>query len=104
GAPDLQVPAGIADSADLQRLHRRLHAFDIRSPLGAGALGSLAPAELRRSLASCRQAGLLDDGPAWTLKAAAARSVAQDLVRTMDRALEADRLLTDALLKRRHLS
>jgi hypothetical protein len=98
------MAAGPPDGADLLRLHRRLHAFDIRSPLNSSALSAVAPAELRRSLAAARQAGLLDDGPGWTLKAGAARSLAQDLARTMDRAMDADRLLTDALLKRRHSS
>lgn len=103
-APELKLVAGAQESADLQRLHRRLQAFDIRSPLAADRLGTLSTAELSRSVAAFRQAGLLDDGPGWTLRAGAARSLTQDLARTMDRALEADRLLTDALLKRRHMS
>jgi hypothetical protein len=103
-APGLEVAAGVDGNADLQRLHRRLHAFDIQSPLAPDRLATLAPTELRESLAAFRKAGLLDDGPAWTLKTGAARSLTPELARTLDRALDADHLLTDALLKRRQMS
>ena len=100
-APPAKLPAGAAESPDLQLLARRLHAFDIKSPLASQGLTTLAPSELRKSLAAFRDAGLLDDGPGWTLKAGQARSLAQDFGRTIARAMDADRVLTDALLKRR---
>jgi hypothetical protein len=101
-APRVESPSGISDADGFQRLTRRLHAFDIGSPFSSDRMRAVAPAELDRSLASFRDAGLLGDGPAWALKAGTARSLAQDLGRTIDRAVEADLFLTDALLKRRH--
>ncbi|HZL21148.1 MAG TPA: hypothetical protein VFG23_25660 [Polyangia bacterium] len=98
-APEL--PRGTPEPAALERLGRRLEAFGITSPMTSPAFKSLAPAELRKSLAGFREAGVLDDGPGWTLKAAPARSLAQDLGKTAERAMDAERLLTDSLLKRR---
>jgi hypothetical protein len=103
-APSPTVPHRFADSADVARLGRRLHAFGIDARISADRLAAVPAAELARSLASFRNAGLLGEGPAWTLKAGAARSLAQDLARTMDRALDAERLVTDSLLKRRNAS
>lgn len=103
-APDPKLPSRLTDSQDLVRVARRLHAFGIDARLSDNGLGAVAPAELARSLTAFRKAGLLDDGPGWTLNASAARSLAQDLARTIDRALDADRLVTDALLKRRNAS
>ncbi len=99
-----KLPSRLTDNQDLVRVGRRLHAFGIDARLSDNGLSAVAPAELDRSLAAFRRAGLLDDGPGWTLKASAARSLAQDLARTIDRALDADRLVTDALLKRRSAS
>jgi hypothetical protein len=101
-APETELPSDLSDSTDLRTLARRLHAFDLDTPLSPDRLRALAPIELERSLASFREAGLLGEGPAWTLKAGSARSLAQDFGRTIDRAVEADHLLTDALLRRRH--
>jgi hypothetical protein len=95
------VPAFSAATGELERLSRRLHAFDVTSPPTPTRLRALAPTELRKSLEAFRQAGVLGDGPGWTLKAAPARALAQDLGRTIDRAVEADRVLTDSLLKKR---
>jgi hypothetical protein len=97
----VKLAIGGEDAAAVERLTRRLHAFGFDSRISAERFGAIPPAELRASLASFKRAGLLDDGPAWTLKAGTARSLAQDLARRMDRALDADRLVTDALLKRR---
>ncbi len=99
-----QMPARLAENPDLVRLARRLHAFGIDARISGAGLGAVPAAELERSLTAFRKAGLLDDEPGWTLKAGAARSLAQDLARTIDRAIDADRLVTDALLKRRNAS
>jgi hypothetical protein len=100
-APRLKGPTEIVGSPEVQRLAARLHAFGFRSPLTKHALGALAPAEMKTSLDAFRKAGLLDDGPAWTLKAAQAKSLTHDLGRTVDRAIHAEDLLVDRLLKRR---
>ena len=70
-------------------------------PCRRDRLGAVAPSEIADSLRNFKSAGLLDDGAGWTLKAGAARSLARELDRVVDRAVEADQLLTDALLKRR---
>ena len=100
-APSVELPADFPEKAALDRLSRRLHAFDIRSPLSPDRLGAVAPSEIVDSLRNFKSVGLLDDGAGWTLKAGAARSLARELDRVVDRAVEADQLLTDALLKRR---
>jgi hypothetical protein len=101
-APTLRLRSEQPEAADLRRLAGRLHAFDIAAPLSQQNLATLAPVELKKSLAAFKGAGLLDEGPGWTLKAGAAQSLTRDLTRTVDRALDADRLLTDALLRRRY--
>jgi hypothetical protein len=100
-APRLKGPDEMVGSPEVQRLAARLHAFGFRSPLTKDGLGALAPVELKTSLDAFRKAGLLDDGPAWTLKAAQAKSLTQDLGRTVERAIDAEDLLIDLLLKRR---
>jgi hypothetical protein len=100
-APRLKGPNEMVGSPEVQRLAARLHAFGFRSPLTKPGLRALAPAEMKTFLHAFRKAGLLDDGPAWTLKAAQAKSLTQDLVRTVDRAIHAEDLLVDRLLKRR---
>ena len=100
-APRLKGPDEMVGSPEVQRLAARLHAFGFRSPLTEHALGALAPAEMKKSLHAFRKSGLLDDGPAWTLKAVPAKSLTQDLGRTVDRAIHAEGLLIDQLLKRR---
>ena len=101
-APTLRLRSEQPEAADLRRLAGRLHAFNIATPLSQQNLATLAPVELKESLAAFKGAGLLDEGPGWTLKAGAAQSLTRDLSRTVDRALDADRLLTDALLRRRY--
>ena len=100
-ATPLKGPEDIMKSGEVQRLAARLHAFGIRSPLTRDGLRALAPAEIKESLQAFRRAGLLDDSPAWTLRAAQARSLSRDLARTVDRAIHAEDLLIDRLLKRR---
>jgi len=101
-APALEDPTGDhPESAQLRLLTRRLHAFDIKSPVVGRDLNALAPSELADSLSAFRQAGLLSDEPGWTLKAARARALTRDFGRTVEQALDADTILTDALLKRR---
>jgi hypothetical protein len=94
------LPTG-ADRPALERLARRLDAFGIRSPIGSSAFKSLAPAEMQKSVEAFRKAGLLDEGPGWTLRAGGARALALDLGKATDRAVEAERVLTDALIKKR---
>lgn len=101
-APSLRLRSEQPEAADLRRLAGRLHAFNIAAPLSQQNLATLAPVELKKSLAAFKGAGLLDEGPGWTLKAGAAQSLTRDLSRTVDRGLDADRLLTDALLRRRY--
>jgi hypothetical protein len=101
-APTVKFPAAEGSAEQLERLTRRLHALDIQSPLTPSRLATLAPTELRKSLEAFRQAGVLDDGPGWTLKAGPARALAQEFGRTIDRSVEADRLLTDSLLRKRN--
>ena len=101
-APTLRLRSEQPEAADLRRLAGRLHAFNIAAPLSQQNLAMLAPVELKKSLTAFRGAGLLDEGPGWTLKAGAAQSITRDLSRIVDRALDADRLMTDALLRRRY--
>ena len=100
-APPLKGPNEILKSGEVQRLAARQHAFGIRSPLTKENLRVLAPAEIKGSLDAFRKAGLLDDDPGWTLKAAQAKSLTQDLGRTVDRAIHAEDLLIAQLLRRR---
>jgi hypothetical protein len=95
------IPAGTRDAEAFDRLGRRLDAFGIRSPIGRPEFKSLAPAELQKALEGFRKAGLLDEGPGWTLRAGGARALAQELGKTTERAVDAERVLTDALLKNR---
>lgn len=102
-SPPLQLRPDQLDAEILRRLAGRLYALNIPAPLSPQQLAAVVPSDLRKSLSAFRSAGLLDDGPGWTLKAGAARSITQELARTVDRAVDADRSLTDALIKRRNV-
>jgi hypothetical protein len=102
-APALQLRPAQLDAESLRRLAGRLYALNIPAPLSPQQLAAVAPSDLRKSLSAFKSSGLLDDGPGWTLKAGAARSITQELARTVDRAVDADRSLTDGLIKRRNV-
>ena len=101
-APTTETPLGDHESAELRLLDRRFHAFDIKSPYTTTDLNALAPSEVSETVSAFRQAGLLSEDTGWTLKAGEARALARDFGRTVERALEADSVLIDALLKRQH--
>jgi hypothetical protein len=61
------------------------------TPLTPQNLSALSAAQMGAHLAVARKVGLLDDGPAWTLKAAAARTFVQDVGRQLERDLSPKR-------------
>jgi hypothetical protein len=90
-APPLRIPSAFAgERADVERLTSRLQSLGLRNPLTTANLPHFSPKELRDHLQNARTAGLLDDGPAWTLKADAARNLAHDIDRqlTMSKQIE----------------
>ena len=83
-APRPAVPAQHTESSsDIVRTTARFHAFKVANPLPPDALATMSPRNLHRVLNTIRKAGLLDDGPAWTMKAAAAFEVARQLRATL---------------------
>ena len=85
-AKPVRVPeAFAAQKKDIERLSARLQSLGLRDVLTPTGLGALSPAGLRRQLDVARKARLLDEGPAWTFKAAAARQLAQDMTKEFER-------------------
>ena len=81
-APAVRVPSAFApERSAIARLSSRLHAFGLHNPLTSNDLPYFSPSQLRRHLERARKAGLLDEGPGWTHRAAAARACALDLNR-----------------------
>jgi hypothetical protein len=48
-------------------------------------LRSFSTTQVREQVIAARKVGLLDDGPTWTFKAAAARTFAREVLRNLDR-------------------
>jgi hypothetical protein len=70
------VPTSLEpDAAEIHRANPRLAAAGVGPPFTTEVLWALPPVTVSRALASLREAGLLGDGPAWTMHAAAARAV-----------------------------
>jgi hypothetical protein len=100
-APPLRVPnAFIAQKVELERLSARIHGLGLRSPLTPANLATLSLAQVRNQLQAARKAGLLDDGPGWTLKGQAARSFIQDMGRQLEQSRQVERRLEDQLIKK----
>ncbi len=51
---------------------------------------ALSPRQVRDQIQTARKAGLLDDGPAWTLKGQAARTFVPDLGHDIQRSRRAE--------------
>jgi hypothetical protein len=101
-APALEVPdAFVSEKAELERLSARIHGLGLRSPITPDNLASLSPNQVSDQLQAARKAGLLDDGPGWTLQGQAARSFVQDLGREIEQSRETEQSLEDQLIKRR---
>jgi hypothetical protein len=90
-----------AQKSQLEILSARIQGLGLRSPLTLENLKSLSPAQVRNQLQAAHKAGLLDDGPGWTLKGQAARSFLQDMGRVLDQSRQFERGLEDQLIKRR---
>jgi hypothetical protein len=98
----LRVPAALeTERPQLERLAARLHSLGAGSPFTTDSLRAVAPSQVRAALKVARDQGLLNDGPAWTLKASVARTFSQDLSREFARGQELERTLEDSLLKKR---
>jgi hypothetical protein len=86
------IPPPLSDhKPDIERLAARLAAFRMPTPLTPQNLSALSAAQMGAHLAVARKVGLLDAGPAWTLKAAAARTFVQDVGRQLERDLSPKR-------------
>jgi hypothetical protein len=86
------IPPPLSDhKPDIERLAARLAAFRMPTPLTPQNLSALSAGQMGAHLAVARKVGLLDAGPAWTLKAAAARTFVQDVGRQLERDLSPKR-------------
>jgi hypothetical protein len=98
----IRVPDAFAQQKkDLERLSARLQSFGLRNPFTTSNLSALSVSQVRNHLQSAQKSGLLDDGPGWTFKAAAARTFVQDIGRQLDQIRAADRRLEDRLISRK---
>jgi hypothetical protein len=96
-----RVPAPFEDHKDdIQKLSVRLRSFRLLDPFSPRSISAFAPAQLRALLATARKDGLLDDGPGWALKGAAARALSQDIGRQLDQNRTVERGLEDRLQRR----
>ena len=102
-ATPLRIPdAFAAQREQLQRLSARMQAFGLKPPFAPSDLGALSPSQLKTNLGIAKRAGLLEDGPDWTLKAAAAREVLGEISLHTDRARQVDQHLHQNLTKKQH--
>jgi hypothetical protein len=90
------LPAALRGHAqEVLRANARLAAVGVPAPFTTEVLQALPAAAIDRALGSLRQAGLLDDGPAWTLRETDAypvgREVRTAVVAEFLRAKEIDR-------------
>jgi hypothetical protein len=79
-----------------------MQAFGLKPPFAPSDLGALSPSQLKTNLGIAKRAGLLEDGPDWTLKAAAAREVLGEISLHTDRARQVDQHLHQNLTKKQH--
>ncbi len=86
---------------DLQKASGRIRALGLKDPFTKEALGSVAPSEMKKGLEQLRAAGLLGDGPDWALKSSSVKPALESLSKGFKKDIEADRSLTDQLLKQR---
>ncbi len=98
-AAPIGIPVALAaQRADIERLSSRLHSFGMRNTLTAANLPYFLPKEVGTHLQSARVAGLLDDGPGWTFKSAAARNLVHDIDRQLTASKESERQLEQRLI------
>ncbi len=103
-APPRIPNAFAAQKSQLEMLSARIQGLGLRSPLTTDNLKSLSPKQVRDQLQAAQKAGLLDDGPGWTLKGQAAHSFLQDIGRVLDQSRQFERGLEDQLIKGRFRS
>jgi hypothetical protein len=85
-ARPIRLPDGLGEqSKDLHLLSARLRSLGWRDVVTTENLRSFSTTQVREQVIAARKVGLLDDGPAWTFKAAAARTFAQEVLRNLDR-------------------
>ncbi len=98
----ISVPSRLQEiGADLQKASGRIRALGLKDPFTKEALGGVAPMEIKRGLDQLRTAGLLGDGPDWALKASSVKPALESLSKGFLKDIDADRSLTDQLLKQR---
>ena len=79
--PRVEVPDSFGTLArDVQRASARLQALGVADPFSKDVLTSAPMSQIERAVRDLRGAGLMNDGPGWTLKAQAAREVVTRIV------------------------
>jgi hypothetical protein len=74
--PPPTLPASLAAHAgNLARASARLRAAGLQPPIDATSLQGIPPKKVAGVLARLQSTGLLDDGPGWALRVAAAPAV-----------------------------
>ena len=68
---------------EIRRVNARLAAWKLTSPFTRQALMELSPGAIDRALGDFRAGGLLDEGPAWTLKQANAVVLSQRVAKVI---------------------
>ena len=97
-----RIPESFKDvKKELETLSTRLQAFGQKSPITPANLSALSPRQVREQLNNARKAGLLDEGPGWTLQGKAARDFVQDMGKQIEKTREVDRRLEDQLIARK---
>jgi hypothetical protein len=72
----------------------------VRNTLTTVDLPYFSPGQLRAHIETARKAGLLDEGPGWTLKGAAADKLALDMNRDLAHGKQLERYLKNRLIER----
>lgn len=96
------IPKGFEREAqDLKTISARMDALGIKNPFTKESLTSSAPAEVRKAIDRCKEAGLTEEGSGWAFKAGQIRGLAQDIEKGLGKDIDATQHLTDKLIERK---
>jgi hypothetical protein len=90
-SPPATTSARAHCESDIRRASARLFALRIDHPLARETLAVASPAQVEWSVHRLRAAGLLDEGPGWTLKGSAVRAVVAEIKARLDADLHRDK-------------
>lgn len=90
----LKVPEALKGlEPELQRLSARIRACGAEDPFLGDRLRALAPSVVRAAVEEGRKAGLVSEGPGWTLRLDQVQVLAGGVERSFQRHLDLDREL-----------